>query len=85
MRVDLTHDARLESALADLAAMRGLVPDALADSSIEARYSVFEGPRMEKQIEPSSKDLELWLSDAERRPTLPPDEVVAKVRELLAR
>jgi len=74
--VDLSNDSRLEAALVDLAAMRGLVPDALADAAIDARYSIFEGPRMEKQIEPSSKELELWLSDAERRPTLPADAVL---------
>jgi len=75
-RVGLTHDSRLESALEDLAAMRGLIPDALADAAIDARYTIFEGPRMEKQIEPSSKELELWLSGAEQRPTLPPDAVL---------
>lgn len=75
-RVDLSNDSKLESALTDLAAMRGLVPDALADSAIEARYAIFEGPRMEKQIEPSSQELERWLADSERHPTLPADAVL---------
>jgi len=75
-RVDLSNDSKLETALTDLAAMRGLVPDALADAAIEARYAIFEGPRMEKQIEPSSQELERWLADSERHPTLPADEVL---------
>ncbi|MCA9511573.1 MAG: ATP-grasp domain-containing protein, partial [Myxococcales bacterium] len=75
-RVDLTNDSRLEAALGLIGGMRGLVPDALADAAIDARYSIFEGPRMEKRIEPSSKELEAWLSSAESRPTLPADHVL---------
>ena len=75
-RVDLTNDSRLEVALVDIAGMRGLVADDLADAAIDARYSIFESARMEKRIEPSSKGLEEWLADAEHRPILPPDEVL---------
>jgi len=78
-RVDISNDAKLEGALTDLAAMRGLVPDALADAAIEARYAIFEGPRMEKQIEPSSQELERWLADSERHPTLPADAVLHEI------
>ncbi|MEE3330428.1 MAG: biotin carboxylase N-terminal domain-containing protein [Myxococcota bacterium] len=75
-RVDLTHDAKLEGALSAISGMRGLVADSLADAAIDARYAIFEGPRMEKRIEPTSQELEAWLSLAESRPTLPADAVL---------
>lgn len=78
-KVNLTHDSKLEGALEALSGMRGLVPDSLADTAIDARYAIFEGPRMEKRIEPTSKELEAWLSSAESRPTLPPNAVLHEI------
>ena len=49
--IHLGDDRRLDVGLERIAALRGLVTDALADLSLEARYAIFEGPRLESQAE----------------------------------
>jgi len=57
--------------------MRGLVSDAVADLSLEARYAIFEGPRLETQAERTTKEVESWLAAAEAAVTHPPETVLA--------
>jgi acetyl-CoA carboxylase carboxyltransferase component len=73
----LGDDARLDEALARIAGLRGLVPDAVADLALEARYAIFEGPRLEREAERTSKELEAWLAAAEAVITHPPASVFA--------
>jgi acetyl/propionyl-CoA carboxylase alpha subunit/acetyl-CoA carboxylase carboxyltransferase component len=73
----LGDDARLDDALARTAGLRGLVSDALADLALEARYAIFEGPRMRGEVERTTKEVEAWLAAAESELTPPPADVLA--------
>ncbi|HEY5656644.1 MAG TPA: biotin carboxylase N-terminal domain-containing protein, partial [Myxococcota bacterium] len=75
--VHLGDDARLDDALARTAGLRGLVSDALADLALEARYAIFEGPRMRGEVERTTKEVEAWLAAAESDLTPPPASVLA--------
>jgi acetyl/propionyl-CoA carboxylase alpha subunit/acetyl-CoA carboxylase carboxyltransferase component len=72
----LGHDSALADALASIAGLRGLVPDALADHAIETSYTIFEGPELERQAERTTNEVEAWLSQAESEPTPPPSVVL---------
>ncbi len=74
--VHLSDDRRLEWALGRVTRMRGLVSDAVADAAADAAYSIFEGPRIERLAERTSKQLEIWLAEAESKPTAPPEDVL---------
>jgi acetyl/propionyl-CoA carboxylase alpha subunit/acetyl-CoA carboxylase carboxyltransferase component len=74
--VHLGDDRDLESALARIAGMRGLVSDGVADAAAEASYAIFDRPRSERLAERTSKQLEVWLASAESEPTEPPEEVL---------
>jgi hypothetical protein len=80
-QVPLASDRALESALARIAGMRGLVSDAVADAAADASYLIFERPRMERLAERTSSELEQWLATAEARPSQPPDEVLAHLAD----
>ncbi|MEM7410596.1 MAG: biotin carboxylase N-terminal domain-containing protein [Myxococcota bacterium] len=75
--IDLGGDRALDDVLARIAGLRGLVSDAIADLCLEARYTIFEGPRLEVQAERTSKEVESWLAAAEASLTHPPESVLA--------
>ncbi len=75
--IHLGDDRGLDEVLERIAGMRGLVNDAVADLSIEARYAIFEGPRLESQAERTTKEVESWLAAAEAAVTHPPESVLA--------
>jgi hypothetical protein len=74
--VHLGDDRALESALGRIARMRGLVSDAVADAAADASYLIFERPRIERLAERTSKQLEVWLGEAESKPEAPPEDVL---------
>ena len=71
----------LEDALARIAAMRGLVSNAVADGAVDARYTIFERPRIERLAERTDQELERWLADAESEPRQPPEEVLCHLAD----
>jgi len=75
--VHLGDDRAFDEALARIAGLRGLVSDALADLAIEARYAIFERPRLEGLAERTTKEVEAWLAAAEAELTHPPEGVLA--------
>ncbi len=75
----LGDDRDLDDVLARIASLRGLVTDAVADLSLEARYAIFEGPRLEAQAERTTKEVESWLAAAEAAITHPPESVLAQL------
>jgi acetyl/propionyl-CoA carboxylase alpha subunit/acetyl-CoA carboxylase carboxyltransferase component len=77
--VDLSDEPRLRDALDRIARMRGLLPDAIADLAIDARYLVFERGELERQSEQSSKALEAWLLRAEREQAAPSANVMLEL------
>ncbi len=79
--VDLGGDQRLAAALEQIAALRGLVSNAVADAAIEARYLIFEGPEIERQAERTTKQVQIWLDAAETRPHTPPDSILCQVAD----
>jgi hypothetical protein len=74
--VHLGDDARLKNSLSCISGMRGLLPDALADRAIEASYTIFEGPELERQAEQTTQEVETWLAGAESVPSQPPRAVL---------
>ncbi|HEX2484078.1 MAG TPA: biotin carboxylase N-terminal domain-containing protein [Myxococcota bacterium] len=79
--IHLGDDRALQDALLRLGGMRGLVSDAVADAALEAGYVIFERPRMEREAERTSKQLEAWLAAAEAEPTAPAEEVLRHLIE----
>ncbi len=75
--IHLGDDRSLDEVLERIAGMRGHVSDALADLSLEARYAIFESPRLESQAERTTKEVESWLAAAEAAVTHPPESVLA--------
>ena len=75
--IHLGDDRGLDDVLERIAGLRGHVTDALADLSLEARYAIFEGPRLESQAERTTKEVESWLAAAEAAVTHPPESVLA--------
>jgi acetyl-CoA carboxylase carboxyltransferase component/pyruvate/2-oxoglutarate dehydrogenase complex dihydrolipoamide acyltransferase (E2) component len=73
----LGDDGSLDEVLERIAGLRGHVSDAIADLSLEARYAIFEGPRLENQAERTTKEVESWLAAAEAAVTHPPESVLA--------
>ena len=74
--IHLSDDRQLEDALGALAAMRGLLGDAVADAAADASYTIFERPRIERLSERTSKELEGWLAAVEETPQAPPESVL---------
>ncbi len=77
--VHLGDDTRLKGALSSISGMRGQLPDALADRAIEASYTIFEGPELERQAEQTTQEVETWLARAESVPSPPPSAVLVHV------
>ncbi|MCH8890172.1 MAG: ATP-grasp domain-containing protein, partial [Myxococcales bacterium] len=74
--VHLGDDEQLKNSLSCISSMRGLLPDALADRAIEASYTIFEGPELERQAEQTTQEVEIWLAGAESEPSQPPRAVL---------
>ncbi len=64
--VDLSDDAELAGALGTCIALRGAVPDALADAATEARYTIFELPEMRRRAATATASLERALASLEQ-------------------
>ncbi len=79
--VHLADDELLADALGRIASLRGLVAHAVADGAVEARYVIFERPRIERQAERTSKEVQAWLDAAESAPTAPPEEVLRQLAD----
>ncbi|MBI4516260.1 MAG: biotin/lipoyl-binding protein [Deltaproteobacteria bacterium] len=62
--ISLRQDGKLAKALARIARLRELVPDALADAALEARYVIFEEPALAQQMAQPLQELERWLAAA---------------------
>ena len=71
------EDATLQRMLERIAAMRGLVSDALADGAIEAGDALFRLPELERDAARARREVEAWLAAAEETPTAPPGDVLA--------
>ncbi len=74
--IHLGDDLRLSDALTRMAGLRGLVSDALADLALEARHAIFEGPRLEREAERTTKEVAGWLEAAEFEASPPPASVL---------
>jgi acetyl/propionyl-CoA carboxylase alpha subunit/acetyl-CoA carboxylase carboxyltransferase component len=72
----LGQDRALADALDQIARLRGLLSEAVAEAAIEARWVIFERPEIESESERTSKQLQSWLDVAEAQPTAPPEEVL---------
>ncbi|MGE4650949.1 MAG: biotin carboxylase N-terminal domain-containing protein, partial [Myxococcota bacterium] len=77
--IDLAGDSSLGEALSRISALRGLVSDALADRAVEARYAIFEGPRLQREVERTTESVESWLKVAVDNVKEPPEEVLAQL------
>jgi acetyl/propionyl-CoA carboxylase alpha subunit/acetyl-CoA carboxylase carboxyltransferase component len=76
--VSLEHDTALRDALTRIAAMRGELSNALADTALEALYRIYQGPELVRQAERTTQRLMSWLVAAEgagQAPS-PPAEVL---------
>ena len=72
----LSSDAALASALVRIEALRALVGDAVADGAIEARYALFDRPRLEARMEEDFRQIEPWLATMASEPLVPPRSVL---------
>src|SRR5690606_13552129 len=59
---ELERDADLRAALGSIFQMRGQVPDDVSDAAIEASYTIFERPELNRQAERTSRGVERWLT-----------------------
>ncbi len=71
--VSLAGDERLRDALERIAAMRGHVPNALADAAVEAIYLVHQRPVLESYAEQTTQQVETWLAQGGANLTSSPD------------
>lgn len=69
--LDLSKDEPLQQALSAIAALRGHVPNQLADSVTEAIYLIYQRPQLHQIAERTTKQLELWLNDDSPNPAAP--------------
>jgi len=74
--IHLGNEPALDDALARTAGLRPLVSDAVADLALEARYAIFEGPRLQGEAERTTKEVENWLAAAESAVGEPPVNVL---------
>ncbi|HMI94248.1 MAG TPA: carboxyl transferase domain-containing protein, partial [Polyangiales bacterium] len=68
----------LRDALIRIAALRGEVSNALADTALELEYRAYQGVELARQAELATRSLELWLASAEvaAQAASPPSEVL---------
>ena len=76
--VSLAGDTELRDALVRIAAMRGEISNAVADTALEAHYRAYQGVEMVRHAESTTRDLERWLAVAESagQTPSPPAEVL---------
>jgi acetyl/propionyl-CoA carboxylase alpha subunit/acetyl-CoA carboxylase carboxyltransferase component len=76
--VSFAEDRELRDALVRIAAMRGEITNALADTALEAHYRAYQGVELARQAESTTRDLERWLAEAESagQTPSPPAEVL---------
>ncbi len=76
--ISLVDDLELRDALVRIAAMRGEISNALADTALEAHYRAYQGADLARQAESTTRHLERWLADAESagQAPSPPAEVL---------
>jgi acetyl/propionyl-CoA carboxylase alpha subunit/acetyl-CoA carboxylase carboxyltransferase component len=74
--IHLGSEPELDDALARTAGLRPLVSDAVADLALEARYAIFERPRLQGEAERTTKEVEAWLAAAEAAVGEPPMSVL---------
>ncbi len=60
--IELDQDAQLRETLDRIVAMRGHVPNALADLAVEAVYLIYQRPMLERYSEQTTQQVESWLS-----------------------
>lgn len=60
--VSFEGDDAFRDALADVASMRGHLPQTLADLAIEARYSIYQRPELDRAAEQTTRQVENWLA-----------------------
>jgi acetyl-CoA carboxylase carboxyltransferase component/pyruvate/2-oxoglutarate dehydrogenase complex dihydrolipoamide acyltransferase (E2) component len=63
--ISLSDDLALRDGLMRIAAMRGEITNALADTALEAHYRAYQGVELAQQAESTTRDLERWLAEAE--------------------
>ena len=76
--ISLSEDEEMRDALMRIAAMRGEISNALADTALEAHYRAYQGVEMARYAESTTRDLERWLAAAESagQTPSPPAEVL---------
>ncbi|UCE86175.1 MAG: ATP-grasp domain-containing protein [Deltaproteobacteria bacterium] len=74
-------DPALADVLARIEAMRGQVPNALADAATEARYTLFEAPELERQTQRSAAAVDAALAAIEISPGSPLDPVLLQLAD----
>lgn len=62
--LSLVQDDDLKGSLANVASMRGHLPNSLCDSAIEASYSIFQRPELDSAAERTRRQVEDWLAQA---------------------
>ncbi len=75
---DLSGDSQLRDALWRIAALRGHVPDSVADAAVSAGYRIYERPELERAAERTTQRLEDWL-EHKAGPLAPPDDVLREL------
>jgi acetyl/propionyl-CoA carboxylase alpha subunit/acetyl-CoA carboxylase carboxyltransferase component len=79
--VDLAEDGHLALALTTIAGLRDLVSDAVADAAVDAKYVIYDRPKIERRAERTTKQAERWLASARLCPTLPPRAVLRELAD----
>jgi acetyl/propionyl-CoA carboxylase alpha subunit/acetyl-CoA carboxylase carboxyltransferase component len=76
--IKLDDEPALRSALIRIAALRGDISNAVADTALEAHYRIYQGVEMQRQAESATRRLEGWLAAAESagQTPSPPAEVL---------
>ena len=77
--IALGDDGDLAKALTRIARMRGQVPDALADTAIEAQHVIFQAPALARQRARRGQPLDAWLTAAEATFRQPPESVLRQL------
>ena len=63
--ISLADDPVLRDALIRVAALRGEISNALADTALELEYRAYQGVELARQAEQATRSLEAWLASAE--------------------
>jgi len=77
----LGRDGELRDALGRIAAMRGQVPDTLADAATELRHTLFDAPALEARLAASTRALEERLEAAGARAAAIPQPLLLELAD----